>query len=112
MRLADRYNLIAVLRDRADQPSFHISSEPHIRVQFFNFAAHQGLDFSYEGNVVITCFRGSFSLNLNGSSEPDLNEMDQMVVHSGVRVDLRCIEAGWVQVLWCPPFAVSSLPER
>ena len=109
MSLADRLSIKQLLRDRLDQPSFHVSSQDHVRIEFHNFKPEQTHSFRYEGNVVLTCYRGVFRLLLNdGLEDFEFGELDQIVVTPQTKISLRRLEAGTVQIIWAPPFAKGS----
>ena len=107
MRLADRFNIKQLIPERADQLSFHMSSQDYVRIEFHNFSPGQSHAFSFDGNVILTCYRGAFRLTL-GSDEQALLEFDQIVVVPATPVRLECESAGTVQFIWSPPFAKTS----
>jgi hypothetical protein len=89
MRLADRFNIDQLIRQRADQRSFHVSSQDHVRIEFHNFTPGQQHAFSFDGNVILTCYKGAFQLTV-GSDEQALAELDQVVVVPRTPVRLEC----------------------
>lgn len=99
------FNIRALLRERAEQRSFHVAAEQHVRIEFHNMAAGNHLGpFTYEGDVVVTCYAGEFRLE-EGTRTAKLGELDQTVVTSGTRVRMVCEAAGTLQLLWAPPQA-------
>jgi hypothetical protein len=113
MRLADGFSIKQLVRDRLDQPGFHVSSQEHVRIEFHNYKAEQTHSFRYGGNVVLTCYRGAFRLILEDGQDhkqegQELTELDQVVVTPHTKITLRCKQAGTVQIIWTPPFASAS----
>jgi hypothetical protein len=101
----ERFNIRALLRERADQRSFHVVSEQHVRIEFRNMSAGNEIGpFSYEGDVVATCYAGEFRLEA-GTAVTKLGELDQAVVISGTLVKMVCESPGTLQLIWTPPQA-------
>jgi quercetin dioxygenase-like cupin family protein len=107
MRLADRFNIKQLIAQRADQRSFHISSQDHVRIEFHNFSPGQNHAFLFDGNVILTCYTGEFRLTL-GMDEQSLTELDQVVIVPGTPVRVECRSAGTIEFIWSPPFARMS----
>jgi len=82
---ATRNRIRELVKAKADQRSFH---DP----------------FRYEGDIVLTCYRGTFALMESGTSA-DLVEMDQAIVPSGSTLGLECTSDGTIQIIWSPAFA-------
>jgi len=103
--MIEHFNIRTLLVERASQPSFHIASEQHVRVEFRNMTNDEELEpFTYDGDVVLTCFRGAFELLLAGGPIY-LAELDLAVVPAGTRMLLRCVDKGTVQLVWAPAHA-------
>lgn len=101
------FNAQALLRDRGDQSSFHIVAEPHVRIEFRNLEAGTTVGpFTYEGDLVVTCWIGKFSIESN-VSVTELGELDQAVVPSGTSVRLTCRARGSIQLNWSPSHAAT-----
>lgn len=98
------YGLLDILRERAEQASFHIASEKTVRIEFMRFSEGQRLGpFMFEGDAVITCLAGTFVV---GDDEIRVTALTQVVVPQGERLTIRCSsEEGAVQIIWAPPFA-------
>lgn len=108
--MSERYNIREVLSTRANQPSFHILAEKHVRIEFRNMKVGERLGpFSFEGNVVVTCFGGEFAA-LERSDRALLRESDQIVFEVCEVVEIECDVAGSVQILWIPAHAVTARP--
>jgi hypothetical protein len=102
----ERFNLREMLAARANQRSFHVAAEEHVRVELRNMTAgHEVETFRYEGNVVLLILTGSFQLN---EDPADLRELDQVVFSSGERVSLKCKREGALQIIWSPPHATTE----
>ncbi len=102
-----QFNVHALLRDRADQPSFHVLAERHLRIEFRNLEAGTAVGpFTYEGDVLITCWTGVFSIEA-GASTTELRELEQAVIPSGTLVRLACGARGSIQLIWSPPHAAT-----
>lgn len=103
--MVERFNIRDVVRARLDQRSFHIASEKNVRIEFRNMVTGDKIDpFRYEGDLVLTCYRGSFAFGEVGTSV-DLVEMDQIVVPASTSVALQCTSNGTIQIIWSPAFA-------
>jgi len=103
----ERFNIADLMRTRVSQPSFHTASTRNVRVEFRNMRAEEKLGpLSYSGDLVVTCFRGRFSLN-DGKEACDAWELDQVVVPEKSRLEIDCVEDGTIQVIWTPPFAAT-----
>lgn len=53
--------------------------------------------FQYEGDLVLTCFAGEFSV-METSASVDLVEMNQAVIPTGTMVALDCMSSGSIHV--------------
>lgn len=103
--MSEHYNIRSLIKRRSKKHSYHMASEQHVRVQFFNMTVGKTLGpFVYEGDLVITCYGGAFVLS-DGGASTDLTEMDQAVVPAGSRVSLECGKEGTIQIIWAPAFA-------
>lgn len=98
-----RYGLLDLLRQRADQPGFHIASEDGVRIELMRFQEGQTLGpLSCDGELVLTCLDGTFDIG-DGTPVPP---MTQVVVPRGENFTLECTsDGGAVQLIWAPPFA-------
>lgn len=101
----EHVNIPELVRTRTEQASFHVASERHVRVEFRNLRVGEKLGpFRYAGDVVITCFRGTFALS-DGQETRLAKELDQFVVPENTRIEIECTEAGTAQIIWAPAFA-------
>lgn len=108
MSVIEHYNILSLLRDRADQPSFHVVAEQHVRIEFRNLETGAIVGpFTYEGDVVITCCSGEFRIE-SGTTSTELGEFDQAVVPTGTPVKLVCKSRGAIQLIWSPPHAATN----
>ncbi len=79
-----------------------MAAEQHVRIEFRNMGAGETVEpFVYAGDVVVTCYRGLFSLAAADETHA-LGELDQVVVPAGTRVCLECTQDGAIQVIWAP----------
>lgn len=102
------YNILTVIRTRADQASFHLESLQHVRIEFRNLRNADTLGpFAYDGDLVVTCYRGSIQLTAATQTET-LNEMDQAVIPAGTTVSILCETAGTIQIIWSPAHAATT----
>jgi hypothetical protein len=106
--MVERFNIRELVRTRADQRSFHIASEKNVRVEFRNMVAGDRVDpFSYDGDLVLTCYKGAFVLKeLSGAV--NLVEMDLAVIPASSSVSLECTIDGTIQIIWAPAFAATA----
>ena len=75
-----RYGFLDLLRQRADQPGFHIASEDGVRIELMRFQKGQTLGpLSCDGELVLTCLDGTFDIG-DGTPVPP---MTQVVVPRG-----------------------------
>ncbi len=97
------FHLIDIVRDRAEQRSFHVASEVWVRVEFVRFIAGGELDpVTMEGDTVVTCIEGTFVVGLEAQQ---LTPMSHAIVPGGEVLRLVCTsEAAVVQLIWAPPF--------
>jgi hypothetical protein len=101
--IVEHFNIPTILRARADQKSFHVVSERHVRIEFRNLNSQEAIGpFAYAGDLVVTCYRGSFRLEA-GSQTEILVEGDQAVVPESMTVRFLCEVAGTLQIIWAPP---------
>jgi hypothetical protein len=99
------FNISSLVRDRAEQPSFHVAAEKHLRIEYRNLLAGQVIGpFAYEGDVVVTCYRGAFKLTA-GEDVVEMGELDQVVMPVGTRMLIECPTGGTLQVIWTPAHA-------
>lgn len=102
------FSIPDLLNRRASQPSFHIVSEQHLRIEFRNMAKGDALErFAYGGDLVITCYTGTFAL-VGGDGEAALVPMTFAVVPSGTPLVVRCDTSGTVQLIWAPAHAETA----
>lgn len=97
-----KYHLQDLPVERADQRSFHIVSETHVRIEFVRLDADQALGpISYQGDVVVTCVEGAV-----GVLAEQLSALEQCVVVEGDELQVvGRAAASIIQIIWCPPFA-------
>jgi hypothetical protein len=108
----ERFNIPSLLRKRADQASFHVAAEKHVRLEFRNMKAGDSLGpFTYGGDVVAICYRGDFRLEV-GTEQTRLGELDQAVVPEGTSVRVVCESPGSLQLIWSPPQAPTVQERR
>ena len=82
-----------------------MSSERHVRIEFRNMRAGEKLGpFRYGGDLVVTCFRGAFSVT-DGQETALATVQDQIVVPERTSIQIDCTEDGTVQIIWAPAFA-------
>jgi hypothetical protein len=105
------FNIRSVIRDRQDQSSFHTAAEKHVRIEFRNLkGGHMVGPFTYEGDIVVTCYQGAFAIQ-SDMSTIQLGEFDQAVVPAGTNLTLSCETAGTVQLIWSPPHGTTTQVE-
>lgn len=105
--MIERFNILSVIRDRSSQASFHLASERHVRIEFRNMDPDQSIGpFTYEGDVILTCYRGRFRIDADTTTQ--LDEFDQAVVPSGKRIKVVCEASGTLQLIWSPPYAATN----
>jgi hypothetical protein len=106
--MIERANIMALVRDRSAQASFHVAAEKHVRIEYRNLSQGQKVGpFTYDGDIVFTCYRGSFAIQ-SETGETALGEFDQAVVPTGTRVTLMCEAPGTLQLIWSPPQATTK----
>jgi hypothetical protein len=106
----ESFNIRSLVRDRQDQPSFHTAAEKHIRIEYRNLKGGDVVGpFTYDGDVVVTCYRGAFTIQSDASTTR-LAEFDQAVVPAGTSPTLVCEAAGTLQLIWSPPHATTTQP--
>jgi hypothetical protein len=99
------FSIPELVRTRAEQPSFHMASERHVRIEFFNLRNGAKLGpFRYAGDLVVTSFRGSFEVS-DGDATHLVRELDQVVIPDGSLVEVDCQVDGTLQFIWAPAFA-------
>lgn len=103
----EKYNIEAVLASRSGQPSYHMAAEKNVRIEFRNLDAGQSIgQFAYDGNVIVTCYRGAFALVTD--VEVDLGTFDQAVLPPNVSMKITCKSPGTIQLIWSPPHATTK----
>ena len=106
----EKYNIEALLSSRSGQPSYHMVAEKSVRIEFRNLDAGQSIGpFAYDGNVIVTCYRGTFTMVTD--VEVDLGIFDQSVIPHNMRTRITCNSAGTVQLIWSPPHAATKQGE-
>lgn len=106
--MVQRFNISSIVRDRAAQPSFHVAAEKHLRIEYRNLLAGQVIGpFAYEGDVLVTCYRGAFKLTA-GDDAVEMGELDQAVLPVGTRILIECLTGGTTQVIWTPAHAKTN----
>lgn len=97
------------MAERSEQTSFHVASEPHVRIEFFNLTVGEAVGpFDYQGNVVLTCYSGAFRLQA-GEEFVQLGEYDQAVTTVGERLlRIECEAEGTLQIIWAPNGAITK----
>jgi hypothetical protein len=104
--MSERFNIRGLLAARPSWLSYHVAAEQHLRIEFRNMRAGESVDpFSFAGELVVTCYRGIFAIALDGELPSEVNELDQLVVSTGARVELECTEDGTIQLIWSPAHA-------
>ena len=80
----------------------------HVRIEFRNLTAGQTMGpFSYAGNVILTCYRGSFRLAVGGRDSL-LAELDQVVAEPDTPIRVACATPGTLQIIWTPGYAATT----
>jgi len=103
--MIQRFNIPSLLRERSDQPSFHVAAEQHVRIEYRNMTDDEAVGpFIYDGDIVVTCYAGEFRLE-EGTNAIKLSELDQAVVTHGSLLKMVCESRGTVQLIWSPPQA-------
>lgn len=101
--MTERFNIQALLSSRAAQRSYHVAAEQHVRIEFRNLASGEVIEpFAYGGDVVLTCYRGVFSVCLGGEDPFPIAELDQVVIPAETSVQLECRDNGTIQIIWAP----------
>jgi hypothetical protein len=101
-------NIQTIIGNRAHRRGYHVASSEHVRVEFRNFSTSEEIrPFSYAGNVILTCYRGSFRVALDGLDSL-LAELDQVVIEPDTQISLACQTPGTLQVIWAPGFAATT----
>jgi len=104
----ERFNVRELLATRANQRSFHVASEEHVRAEFRNMSAGEELEsFRYVGNLVLTIFSGVFVLKVDENSV-EVSEMDQVITSTNESIGLLCKLAGTIQIIWSPAYAQTA----
>lgn len=110
--MIERFNIRSLLRDRANQPSFHVAAEKHVRVEFRNMSAGDSIEpFRYGGDIVLTCYAGEFRVEA-GTEGAGLGELDQAVVPEGTIVKVLCESTGTLQLISSPAQAPTTQERR
>ncbi len=100
------FDLRALHRNRSDQPSYHLASEDHLRIQVFNLLDKEKIgDWMCDGSALITVIAGIVVISVDGQPER-ANELCQALILPG-RLFRVTAEDGpaTVQIVWSPPFA-------
>lgn len=106
--MLDHFNIQSLVRERVEQASFHVAAETHVRIEYRNFTEGQTLGpFTYDGDIVVTCYRGRFAIQ-TGTSSADFSEFDQGVVPAETEFGVACTVAGTLQLIWSPPHAATA----
>jgi hypothetical protein len=97
------YGLLTILDERAEEKSFHVASEKHVRVEFMRFTIGQKLGpLTFEGDAIVTCLEGAF---LVGEKAQPIGALWQVIFPGGEALELSCAsESGAIQIIWAPPF--------
>ncbi len=108
--MVEKFNIEALVSSRSAQPSYHVVAERSVRIEFRNLDAGQNIGpFTYDGNVIITCYRGAFTLETD--VEVGLDTFDQAVLPHNTRARVTCNSPGTVQLIWSPPHAMTTQGE-
>lgn len=101
--MTERFNIQDLVSSRSTQRSYHVAAEQHVRIEFRNLASGEVIEpFAYAGDVVLTCYRGVFSVSV-GKEEPfSIAELDQVVIPAQTSVQLECRGNGTIQLIWAP----------
>jgi hypothetical protein len=106
--MIERFNIQSLIRNRADQKSFHMAAEKYVRIEFHNMRRGDSLGpFAYQGNVILTCYRGAFRIE-TAADTVELAEFDQAVLPPGERTRLTSVNDGTLQLIWSPPYAPAT----
>ena len=94
-----KYHILELPQQRRDQPSFHVASEKHVRIEFMRLGADQTLGpVQHGGDVVVTCVAGAVFVG-----DETLEVLEQCVVVEGS--ELKVVgraDASTIQLMWCP----------
>ncbi|MCB1924863.1 MAG: hypothetical protein KDJ27_14170 [Gammaproteobacteria bacterium] len=95
-----------IAHDRRDQPSYHLASEKHLRIQVFNLDEDETLGpWACDGNVLITVVDGVIEMSIDAETQRT-TPLWQAVVLPHQIFGLTARDAGAVvQLVWAPPFA-------
>jgi len=105
--MIEHFNLRSVLKRAPHQKSFHMAAEKHVRIEFWNMVRGAITSFTYQGDIVLTCYAGEFRLE-SSTETVKLGELDQAVVPEGTAVKIVCEVPGTVQLIWTPPYAAGT----
>jgi hypothetical protein len=99
--MIEHFNIRSLLKRAQSQKSFHMVAEKHVRIEFWSYAGGETNSFTYQGDIVLTCYAGVFRLETS-TENVKLGEMDQAVVPVGTAVNIVCEVPGTVQLIWTP----------
>jgi|GEM_PF-4815391 len=94
-----------LLERRRDQASFHVFSEEYVRGEIFNLEIEQELkQSSYDGNVLITCFKGILNIKVAESTRI-ISELQQILINPKIPFHIKANTESSFQIIWSPCFA-------
>jgi hypothetical protein len=103
--MIDCFSIPELIATRSSQTSFHVASEPNVRIEFRNMKAGDAIErFTYGGEVVLTCFVGAFTVNTDDELVT-LRELSFAVIRSGTPASIVCAATGTLQLVWTPGHA-------
>jgi len=105
--MIEHFNIRSLLERASQQKSFHVAAEKHLRIEFWTMARGETNSFTYEGDIVVTCYAGGFLLESDAGTVK-LGEMEQAVVPTGTPLRIVCEAHGTVQLIWTPPYAAAT----
>jgi hypothetical protein len=109
--MIEHFNIRSLLKRAPHQKSFHIAAEPHVRIEFWNMVGGAMSSFTYQGDIVLTCYAGEFRLE-SGTETVKLAELDQAVVPAGTALKIVCDASGTVQLIWAPAYEPATQERR
>jgi hypothetical protein len=105
--MIEHFNIRSLLKRGPHQKSFHMAAEKYVRIEFWNMVGGAMTSFTYQGDIVLTCYAGEFRLE-SSTEIVKLGELDQAVVPVGTALRIFCDAPGTVQLIWTPPYAPAT----
>lgn len=110
--MIDCFSIPELIATRSSQTSFHVASEPNVRIEFRNMREGDAIEqFTYGGEVVLTCFVGAFTVKTDDEIVT-LRELSFAVIPSGTPASIMCAATGTLQLVWAPGHAGTAKPAR